>query len=129
MNEEVKIADKGTRFLNYLIDLLAICVLFIVIGMVLSFMIGINYIPIVFQIIYYVYYFCLEFKYNKTLGKMATGCVVVKKTGGKPSLGNLVIRTALRIAPLDAFSYLFGSEIGIHDRLSNTRVVKKKGVL
>ncbi|PSR55891.1 hypothetical protein AHMF7605_21495 [Adhaeribacter arboris] len=66
----------------------------------------------------------MEYSCHKTLGKMVTKTVVVHKSGREPSLGNYIVRTFFRIATLDVISFLLGTKIGMHDMLSNTRVVK-----
>ncbi len=69
------------------------------------------------------YYFISEATMQRTIGKFATGAIVVNEYGEKPSLGQLLGRSYARIIPFEAFSCL--SDRGWHDSASNTFVVKK----
>lgn len=69
------------------------------------------------------YYGFMEFKYQKTLAKFVTKTKVVTSNGLKPDKEKIFIRTLSRLIPFEHLSY-FVSVIGIHDRLSQTRVVK-----
>jgi uncharacterized RDD family membrane protein YckC len=73
----------------------------------------------------FLYNFSFEIYNGQTLGKYITKTKVVYKDGSKPSFLNLFMRSILRLIPIDALSYLFGSEQGFHDKLSSTRLVKK----
>ena len=118
------IVDKGVRFQNYAIDLLIIFVLYyITFGRIKS--IPEAFDILIFEVIYFLYYFLLELKYNQTFGKKYTKTLVVNLNGGKPSVKELFIRSILRIPGVDSFSFCVGTNVGIHDVLSNTRVIKK----
>ena len=70
------------------------------------------------------YYLIFEAITGKTLGKMVTKTRVVSKDGAKPTFIKIVIRSLCRLIPFDAFSYLFGSELGMHDLFSSTKLLK-----
>lgn len=50
--------------------------------------------------------------------------MVVREDGGKPSLGQVLGRTACRLIPFEAFSFLGSSGVGMHDSIPDTRVVR-----
>ena len=74
-------------------------------------------------ILYLTYYSVLEFYFHRTLGKFLTRTQVVNADGGKITFLTIFKRTISRLIPIDIFYYLF-SRIGLHDRLSNTLVIK-----
>ena len=53
-----------------------------------------------------VYFVVLEWRFGRTLGKLLTGTIVVNEQGGRPSFGQSVIRTLLRIVEVNPL--LFG---------------------
>lgn len=69
------------------------------------------------------YYFIMEYKFQKTLGKFLTKSRVVHIDGSKPKLSDILLRTLCRLIPFEWLSYLFSND-GFHCKLSNTRVVK-----
>lgn len=75
----------------------------------------------------FLYYVLAESIWGRTLGKMATGSYVLDKDGNKPKLRQIIGRSFLRLLLFDPYSYLFGKEVGMHDLVSNTLVVKKGG--
>lgn len=82
-------------------------------------------ITLMYYRIFFLYYFILELFFQQTLGKMFTKTFVVTKDGKKPSFLNILIRSFCRIIPLDALLYLFGSELGMHDKVSLTKLTRK----
>ncbi|KAA3624639.1 MAG: hypothetical protein DWP94_02930 [Flavobacterium sp.] len=114
--------DKGIRLTNYLIDFSIIVIIWIIISIISK---DAEAAGIVFYILTFLYYFIMEFFLGQTIGKIVTKTVVVKKSGLRASLLNIIIRTTCRLIPIDGFSYLFGTERGFHDVLSSTRLTKK----
>lgn len=117
-------ANKGTRIINYLIDLILITMLYVIVFIILN---SKNEIGI-FYIVYLLYYFLFEHFKGQTIGKMITNTIVVDKHDLKPSLKRILLRTILRLNPFDGFSYLTGLNRGGHDLMSKTKLVilKKK---
>ena len=74
------------------------------------------------------YYAALETLTGMTLGKMIMGTKVVTETGGVPSFGQCLGRSACRFIPFEAFSFLGnkGFPIGWHDSIPKTRVIKTR---
>ena len=75
----------------------------------------------------FLYYTAFEFLTGRTLGKFLTGTRVVSDTGGPPTLGQVAMRSVLRLIPLEAFTF-FARGPGLHDRGSRTRVVLNRYV-
>ncbi|MCA9066572.1 MAG: RDD family protein, partial [Planctomycetaceae bacterium] len=73
------------------------------------------------------YYVFMEAVFQRSLGKLVTGTMVVAADGSRPSFGKILGRSFARIIPFEAFSFL-GSKTptGWHDTLSGTRVVKTR---
>lgn len=114
--------DKGTRLTNYVIDLISIYVILLLSILILQPNESVLYR---FYFIMFTYYLVFEAITGQTLGKIFTKTKVVAKDGSKPSFLKIFMRSFWRIIPLDSFSYLFGSENGMHDLLSSTRLIRK----
>jgi len=127
--DEVKLASRKRRFVTSLVDSTALLVLIFVMAGVLAVVapsvIGLLSGPAgyLFQFaIVLLYYVPAEFMTGRTPGKIITRTRVVSRTGGKPSAGQIVGRTLLRLIPLEAVTFLARGP-GLHDRASGTRVV------
>ena len=119
-----KIADKGNRLGNFIIDILIILVVYFLIALIITFFSFANF-EFLFYIIFLSYYIILEYFFGKTIGKMSTKTIVLDIKNNKPSFWKIVIRTIFRIIPFDPFTFLFGNERGLHDIVSRTKVVQK----
>ena len=65
-----------------------------------------------------------EYKWQRTPAKFITKTMVVDEYGNKPELSVIILRTVIRIVPLDAVSFLLSDDgIGWHDRWSKTWVL------
>lgn len=73
-------------------------------------------------------YLFMESFFGATMGKFATGIVVVTESGAKPNLGKIIIRTLCRLIPFDIVSFLGKSGKFWHDSFSKTYVVNRKGL-
>lgn len=116
---EKKEVDKGTRAINYIIDLLVIYLLTILIQMIFQTKMNPN---IIAGILYFFYYLLFESITGQTLGKKITGTCVLDLKNKKPNFFKIFFRTILRFNPFDGISYLFGQVQGTHDILSRTRL-------
>jgi uncharacterized RDD family membrane protein YckC len=72
----------------------------------------------------FLYYGFFEGIWGRTPGKWLFGTIVVDKDGMKPSIGQVMGRTACRFIPFEPFSF-FGT-LGWHDRIPGTRVVRSR---
>lgn len=138
-------ASPGLRFVNCLIDVVAWYAISFVIMIVVSLLFyasGAYEVeasetttpvePGVMQIIlllggllyFTLYYALIEYFFKgRTLGKMATGTVVVREDGAKITFKDAFLRSLCRLIPFEALS-AFGYRPW-HDSLTNTLVVKK----
>ncbi|QBO58309.1 RDD family protein [Chryseobacterium salivictor] len=136
-------ADKGYRFVNYIIDfgfsvvmiwMLAFLFVFaqyLVNGTEMEEAIDdiTNINPLVDRVgtllVYGLIMFLVEkFSNGRSLGKLITGTKVVKTDGSDLTTDDLLKRNFARAVPFDQLSFLGNS--GWHDNWSNTRVVKAK---
>ena len=75
------------------------------------------------SLIFFYYAGCEIFLKGKTLGKFATKTRVRNISGKRPSTQNILLRSALRLIPLEPISIFFGKKQGWHDVFSSTMVV------
>ena len=75
-----------------------------------------------------VYYVVQEHLWGKTFGKLVTRTMVITTDGGRPSLLQIIGRTLSRFIPLEPLLFIFLGPypVGLHDKLSNTRVVEDR---
>lgn len=119
-----------TRLIHFVVDVIGFFLTAMILGLIFELflptsdqdimtLLGLGLILIAF-FLYFVY---MEYKYQKTIGKFLTKTKVVMNDGRKPELNEIFIRTACRLIPFDRISFLF-TRNGLHDRLSNTTVIK-----
>jgi uncharacterized RDD family membrane protein YckC len=127
------LASKKKRFLNFVIDGI---IKFILVTITLNLlntstisdridsldMIG-RYI--FWSVISFVYYGITEALLSRSMAKYFTKTIVVMGDGSKPNVMTILARTTLRIVPFEAFSFLRGRSLGLHDENSRTFVVLK----
>ncbi|MEJ6801797.1 MAG: RDD family protein [Crocinitomicaceae bacterium] len=136
MNTDQYLASEYQRLSNFIIDMAAIMLLWIM-SIEVYRMLGLDFsvqvndpvmliIPVVTLILFFwSYYIILESWKGQTLGKMITKTEVVNVSGQTATLGQVIIRTLCRcIFPFDYLSYIL-SDKGLHDRISKTRVTQK----
>lgn len=137
---ELKIASKGKRFANHMLDLVFLYVFAFVFGILLVlFLVYVDpsYIYSLEEdsgftdyllgfIIFFIYYFISEAFTGRTFAKLITRTKVVDLSGKKPEVKRVLLRTICRIIPFEAFSFLGSDDLGLHDTLSKTRVVNVK---
>jgi uncharacterized RDD family membrane protein YckC len=132
---EVHTADKGVRFLTFIIDVAFFYLLIFVTGLVLALSLGPGILntmdtihPITDRLITALllvcYYIFFEAIWGRTIGKFIVGTKVVDKDGNKPDFGTIIQRSFCRIIPFDAFSFL--GRRGWHDSIPDTWVVSNR---
>lgn len=126
-------ASKGTRFANYIVDLIVLIGLNFGVTFVIAFTGAPLFFPVFGDyilgfIVGTLYYTLMESAFDKSLGKFLTGTKVIKTDGSKPSFVNYLGRNAARSIPFNALVFLFSESIW-HDSLSNTRVVHEKRIV
>jgi uncharacterized RDD family membrane protein YckC len=134
--EAIEPANRGRRFLNFLVDYFG----FILFSMVVGALVGVVYPSAIYALqdagtlVNYVvgiplmtlYYLSQEALFGRTLGKLVTGTRVVTAEGGTPGIGQLLGRTFARFIPFEPFSFFGRDAVGWHDSLSNTRVIRTR---
>ena len=70
------------------------------------------------------YYVFFEGVWARTPGKLLFGTIVVTESGDKPPVLQILGRTLCRFIPFEPFSFL--GELGWHDSISRTRVIRTK---
>jgi uncharacterized RDD family membrane protein YckC len=135
------LASQGQRFLNVIIDLVFIYILVLSAGTTIvliaeatnnfavsSWVENMNFVEIIAYglLILFFYYFLTEVYFSRTLAKLLTRTLVVKRDGSKPTVKMIFIRTLSRFIVFEGLSYLGSVSRGWHDSLSGTYVVKKK---
>lgn len=113
--------NKGTRFTNFSTDYLIVFLVWLFLSAGSG---GVLFEPFIFYSILFSYYFTFEVIRGQTLGKMITNTRVVSKDGTPAGCFKILARSLLRLVPIDIVSYLFGTELGFHDILSGTRLMK-----
>lgn len=76
-------------------------------------------------VLYYVllFYLLFEWIFNRTVGKFITGTIVIStRTFGRPTFGQILSRTFLRIIPFEFVSFISKKPCGWHDSIPNTMV-------
>ncbi len=126
MNFESRFVGSHIRFVNFILDAILILILIAISTYIADFLIP-DHEPeflLFFTILnFFTYYYYLELKFQKTPGKYITKTSVVNLKGEQPGKKEIMNRTLARFIPLDRVSFIFVPK-GIHDRLSNTTVVK-----
>lgn len=126
-------ASAARRFSNYMIDGFAMAAVGVAIaslrfaaddGWLHTFALGFDLFTQLAA--YAIVYVLPEAAFGRTLGKLCTGTKVVDLRGNKPSFGQVLARTAIRLVPFEPFSFLWGEAVGWHDSWSRTRVVLVK---
>lgn len=132
--------SQGTRFVNFLIDMVVINVLSFVVGAAVAvFAISggadidsPDYFvwEVTAQVLAYAmiisYFIVMEAATGRTFGKLITGTKVVDAQGRAPTLGQIIGRSFARMIPFEPFSYFGKVPRGWHDTLSKTYVVKAR---
>ena len=132
MNNTRDYAIWYKRLINYIVDIVSILLVFYIILRILPY--TLKYLPFDFEIdlniillvVYLIYFIFLESINGRTVGKYFTNTKVVGANGNKPSFGNIIIRTLVRLTTIDALSFLSERPIGWHDSISKTEVIEIK---
>jgi uncharacterized RDD family membrane protein YckC len=144
-NKKFKVTDdllatRQQRFLNLLIDLAFVYVIWISVGATIAIFadvsnstllktwigsMGILEKGLSFAIIAGFYYYLTELYFSRSLAKFLTQTYVILIDGSKPNYKSILKRTLCRFIPFEIFSFLGGEAGGWHDSMSETYVVKK----
>lgn len=124
----MKTVGIGTRALNFFIDTVLIFGLAFLIFKVYNFQVTYwGYQPYNFGWFFFgtgvLYYLLFETLFARSPAKWFTFSKVVNKDGGKPSFGQILIRSFTRIILIDLFFIPFLGKT-LHDYLSKTNIVE-----
>ena len=121
-------AKKWKRLLTLFIDSLVIIFLRYVTGILLN-QNGWDD-PIGFwllNVLTFIYYYTIsEATTGRTIGKLMAGTQIIQKDGSELDTNMALIRTLLRLIPVDPFTFLLGRRTGLHDAVSGTIVIDVK---
>lgn len=134
MSYHQHLAGNGSRFANFIVDRIAFVGFVFLIGLA-SGVLGIGgfwvqlennrLLDIVFSMILYaIFMFLQESIFKTSLGKLITGTKIISVNDHPLTTGQILARSFSRIIPFEPFSFL-GSSVGWHDKISETRVVRK----
>jgi uncharacterized RDD family membrane protein YckC len=121
-------AGFGARVFNFVIDTLLVFGLAYVLHTVWVFYVrnwGLSFIPFYafFWMTLVLYYFLFESISLRTPAKWMSISKVVTKTGQRPALWQILVRSLVRVTLIDAFFIPF-LDVTLHDYLSGTEVVE-----
>lgn len=121
----VNVVSSGIRLVHLLIDYYALSFGLSILTLILvhdSESQVLNYLPLIG---FFGHFVAGEYYFQKTIGKFLTRSIVVNEWGEPPDFKTVVLRTLIRLVPLEPFSHL-GSDRGWHDRWTNTYVLRKE---
>jgi len=118
---------KTIRLTNFLLDS-GIFFIFLILFMVaFKKTIGAEYMKWIAGVMYFLYYFLFEYFSGQTIAKMITKSRVVPFTiNHNYFILRLLLRTLMRMIPIDILSYLFSAR-GLHDKISSTSLACRNG--
>lgn len=118
-------ASSSARFLHFLIDLAFIKIIVYFLGKVDFLIAWLPFSDLLTLYVYPLYYFIGEFFFQRTLGKLLTGSIVVDEYGEKPDFQTTLLRCFVRLVPFEIFSFAVSyNGRGWHDQWTNTYVMK-----
>ena len=117
-------AARHLRVANFVIDTAAHFAIALILGILVVLLWGeagvqaVDCVPdiILGMFVQLAYYVVLEGTTSKTLGKVLTRTKVVNEHSGRPTFSQVLIRSLVRLIPLDALTFLDPSARGWHDR-------------
>ena len=112
------------RFINFIFDTSLFLVIMMAFFYISKDVIDRENVKWISVVAYFFYYFLFEFFSGKTPGKMVTKSKVVSISKTKQNFfTQILFRTLMRFIPFDLLSYFFSFR-GLHDRISNTSLIK-----
>lgn len=138
------LATKGQRLLNFIIDLAAVYIIGMCIGLTVVLLAQVsNNLALASRIqsgdiieyalflilLMILYYGLFEIYFSRTIAKYFTKTIVITQHGSRPDIKTVAARTFIRLIPLDPLTFLKTNSRGWHDSISKTYVVKKHKLL
>lgn len=130
-------ASAGQRFLNFVIDLIAIYMLMAILGVLMGIITALTgnvngfggggLTQLIFLFLYFsvffLYYTLLEGTKGKSLGKLITKTRVLSIEGERITYGKAFVRTLIRFLPFEFISGFSGTTMW-HDQWTYTMLIK-----
>lgn len=119
-----KMTSRTLRFINFLIDTTIYLAFVLIFFLSFRDVIAKENVKWISILVYFLYYFLLEYFTGQTIGKIVTKSKVISSTtDNNYFLIWIGVRTIMRFIPIDILSYLFTAN-GLHDWISKTKVIK-----
>lgn len=124
----MKSVGIGTRVINFLVDTIVVFTIAYIATKINKYyafqhrMVYVNFGYVFFTSLF-VYYFVCEALFARTLGKLASYSKVVNNEGKRPSILQVLIRSAIRLTVVDMFFIPFLDKT-LHDYCSSTNIVE-----
>ena len=130
MNTTTPTIGEGSRILHFLIDTILIYIVSFIIYRWWTFYVFFwGFTPIRYGYFFFaftwVYTFLFECIFLQTPAKMMTGTKVVSTNGGRPNIGQFLIRATVRTTMISMFGLAWNDQ-PLHDTFSKTVLVKTK---
>jgi uncharacterized RDD family membrane protein YckC len=129
--ENLQIPIWWQRFIGFIIDSTIISFIFLLTIYLIDETYNIRFDKIINPVIliipfYAYYYFFLEFVFNTSIGKLIFNLRVISAYKNKElTLDQVLIRSLVRLIPIDIIFFFAEKPIGLHDIISKTVVIKK----
>ena len=132
---KVKTVPHGPRVAHFIIDLIAfkvvVYVVIYLLGLLSASSVSTSALSLTSRLmgtltlllLYPAMYAFCEYTWQRTPGKFLTKTLVIDEYGNKPDLRRVVLRSLIRLVPLDGISCLSDEGRGWHDKWSDTFVV------
>nr|WP_319572040.1 RDD family protein [uncultured Draconibacterium sp.] len=112
------------RFMNFIIDTTIYLIGMIIVVLLFQNIIAEEFLKWMSLAVYLGYYFISEYFFGRTIGKLITKTKVKSLVESSDYYFlQILIRTTIRVLPIDIISYLFGFR-GLHDWISKTTIYK-----
>ncbi len=130
----IEMVSGWRRFLHYLIDVVVMQVLKFAIAFPLVMILGPRSALVANPLlgfafglsVWIAYYIVMEGRFQRTVGKFATGTIVVSEDGGVPTFSQILGRSFSRLVPFEGLTCIGDPSRGWHDKWSRTYVVRNR---
>jgi uncharacterized RDD family membrane protein YckC len=107
------------RLFAFLFD----CLIVIIVGLILYKFQIILWFPVEILLVNFAYRFIFETTFSRTIGKIIFGIMIIRVDNNEPTLNDILIRNLCRLT-IFYWIPILNNKIGLHDRLSKTRIIK-----
>jgi uncharacterized RDD family membrane protein YckC len=130
-----KPSSREKRMFNWIIDSIIVFIISLGFSLLAIFLLQIfdfkkimSYENVIFPAVYFLYYFIFESLFKRTIGKLLTKTKVVhlNDISQRVTIGQILLRSVIRLIPIEFLSYFSEDPVGWHDNASNTIVINIK---